>query len=164
MEIRLARPEDAAPIEDIYVHYVLHATCTFQEEPGTLDERRAWLREHGARHPVTVAVEGGEVVGWGALSPYHRRSAYRHTVEDSVYVRHDRHRRGVGRALLADLVSRARAAEHRLVVASVSDDQPASLELHRALGFVLLGTLPAAGLKFGRWIGVSFLYLELRAS
>jgi phosphinothricin acetyltransferase len=161
MDIRLARPEDARAIEDIYIHYVTSSTCTFQEEPGPFDERVQWLAAHGPRHPVTVAEDGGEVVGWAALSPYHERSAYRFSVENSVYVRHDRHRRGVGGALLADLIARARAAEHRLIVASISADQAASLALHAARGFQVLGTLPCAGLKFGRWIDVTYLYLVL---
>lgn len=157
MELRAATLDDAAAIEGIYGHYVLTSTCTFQEEPGTVDDRRRWLAAHGPRHPVIVADEQGQVVGWGALSPYNPRSAYRHTVESSVYVRADRHRRGIGAALLAELIARARAADHRLIVAGISADQPASLALHAALGFELVGTLRGAGLKFGRWLDVTYL-------
>jgi phosphinothricin acetyltransferase len=159
MEIRHATLDDAAAIEGIYVHYVLTSTCTFQEDPGTVEQRQRWMAQHGPRHVVLVAEEAGQVVGWGALSPYRERTAYRHTVENSVYVRADRHRRGVGHALLAELIARARAAEHRLIIAAISADQPASLALHARLGFELVGTLRAAGLKFGRWIDVSLMQL-----
>lgn len=141
---------------------MLTSTCTFQEEPGTVEGRARWISEHGPRHPVLVAEDpAGTVVGWGSLSPYHPRSAYRHTVENSVYVHADQRRRGIGRALLAELVARARAAEHRLIVAAISADHPASLAQHAALGFDFVGTLRAAGLKFGRWIDVSYMQLSI---
>jgi phosphinothricin acetyltransferase len=159
MEIRAATLDDAAAIEHIYGHYVLTSTCTFQEEPGSVDDRRRWIATHGPKHPVIVAEDAGLVVGWGALSPYHTRSAYRHTVENSVYVRADRQRRGIGGALLAELVARARAADHKLIVAAISADQTASLALHAAAGFEHVGTLRAAGLKFGRWVDVTYMSL-----
>src|SRR3954468_23228010 len=112
LRIRPATAADLAAINDIYNHYVLHSTCTYQEEPEPMDGRRAWFERHGAAYPVTLAKQGGEVVGWGSLSPFHARSAYRRTVENSVYVRHDLHRRGIGRLLLADLIERARDVGH----------------------------------------------------
>src|SRR5689334_9592709 len=96
--IRLATPDDLPAINDIYNHFVFVSTCTYQEEPSTVDERAAWFAAHGPLHPVTVAESAGEVVGLASLSPFHRRSAYRHTVENSVYVRHDLQRRGIGSA------------------------------------------------------------------
>src|SRR4051794_41949274 len=75
--IRLATPGDLAAVNDIYNHYVLHSTATYQEEPEPMDGRRAWLDRHGAAHPGVVAVRAGEGVGWGSLSPFHPRSAYR---------------------------------------------------------------------------------------
>ena len=106
--IRLAHEEDLPAINAIYNHYVEHCTCTYQTVPETAEARRAWFRGHEPRHPVTVAELDGEVVGWAALNIYNARGAYEHTVEDSVYVRHDRHGRGIGRALLSDLITRAR--------------------------------------------------------
>src|SRR5438552_5697839 len=106
--IRLATESDLVAINDIYNHYVGTSTCTFQEEPETIESRRRWFAAHGARHPITAAELDGVVVGWGSLSPYHTRSAYRFSVENSVYVRHDLQRRGIGALLLADLIDRAR--------------------------------------------------------
>src|SRR5438477_3224947 len=100
LNIRLASAADLADINAIYNHYVLHSTCTYQTEPETMEARRAWFEHHGARHPITVAEESGQIVGWGSLSRFHARAAYAQTVENSVYVDHRLHRRGIGRALL----------------------------------------------------------------
>src|ERR1700753_2839974 len=94
-EVRAATESDLAAINDIYNHYVLHSTCTYQEEPETLDNRRKWFHHHGEKHPVIVVTDGKEIVGWGSLSAYWIRSAYRYTVENSVYIHHQHHRRGI---------------------------------------------------------------------
>ncbi|HKA89396.1 MAG TPA: GNAT family N-acetyltransferase [Haliangiales bacterium] len=157
MDIRPATVADLAAIDDIYHHYVLSSTCTFQVEPGTPQERAAWFAAHGGAHPVTVAVGGGDVVGWGSLSRFHPRAAYRFTVENSVYVRADRHRRGIGRALLVDLIERAARAGHHAILASITADQDASIALHRSLGFEPVARLREIGFKFGRWLDVVYL-------
>jgi phosphinothricin acetyltransferase len=157
LSIRDAREDDLAAIDAIYNHYVTNATCTWQCEPGTAAQRRLWFAAHDAEHPVTVAVLDGEVVGWGSLSIYNVREGYRFTVENTVYVRHDRQRRGIGRALLADLIERAAALGHRTVVASISADQAASIALHRAAGFSDAGRLKLVGYKFGQWLDCVYL-------
>jgi L-amino acid N-acyltransferase len=155
--VRLATGDDLAAINAIYNHYVATSTCTFQLTPSTAGERAAWLAAHAGAHPATVAEVDGEVVGWGSLSAYNPREAYARTAENSVYVRHDQHRRGVGRALLADLLQRARSLGHHTVIAGVSDDQEASLRLHREMGFVDGSLLRELGWKFERWIDVRYL-------
>lgn len=159
--IRPAREADLSAINEVYNHYVLHSTATYQEEPEPMEGRRAWFARHGPAHPVTVAELDGEVVGWASLSPYHPRSAYRRTVENSIYVRHDRHRRGVGRALGIDLIGRAGAAGHHAIIAGIDADQSASLALHESLGFVRVGYLRQVGFKFGRWLDVIYAQLLL---
>jgi phosphinothricin acetyltransferase len=157
LHIRPATAADLGAINDIYNHYVLHSTCTYQEEPSTADERAAWFAAHGPRHPVTVAESAGVVVGWGSLSRFHARSAYRFTVENSVYVRHDLHRRGIGRALLDDLIDRAAAAGHRSIMALIDASQAGSVSLHRRCGFETVGHLKQVGFKFGRWGDVLYM-------
>ncbi|HVS71999.1 MAG TPA: GNAT family N-acetyltransferase [Phycisphaerae bacterium] len=159
LEIRPAAAADLETINDIYNHYVLHSTCTYQEEPSTRAQRAAWFAEHDEQHPVTVATVGdtGTVVGWASLSRFHGRCAYRFTVEDSLYVHPDHHRRGIGRALLVDLLERAGRLGHRQVIAVISADQLPSLALHRALGFTDAGCLRGVGFKFGRWLDVAYL-------
>src|ERR1700733_1256790 len=98
--IRPANSEDLAAINEIYNYYVLNSTCTYQETPETIETRREWFERHGGPHPITVAETEGRVVGWGSLSAYHARSAYLNTVENSVYVHHEFHRRGIGGMIL----------------------------------------------------------------
>ncbi len=155
--IRLATDADLAAIHDIYNYYVLNSSCTYQDEAEPLSLRQAWFAARGPEHPVTVATLDGEVVGWGALSRFHARSAYRRTVENAVYVRHDRHRRGVGAALMVDLIDRAQALGHHTIVALIDSEQPGSLALHERLGFEPAGRLRQAGFKFDRWLDVVYL-------
>ena len=161
MEIREATEADLGAINEIYCHYVVTSTCTFQMEPTTERERAAWFADHGPRHPITVAGCGDEILGWGSLSRFQPRAGYRFTVEDSVYVRADRHRRGVGRALLGDLVERGRALGYRSIIAGITADQDASLALHRRLGFEPVAMLRQVGNKFDRWLDVAYLQLLL---
>ncbi|MGI8605474.1 MAG: GNAT family N-acetyltransferase [Verrucomicrobiales bacterium] len=161
--IRLATSADAATISTIYNYYVLNSTATYQEEPESLDNRLRWLEAHGAKHPVTVAEVAGEIVGWAALNPFHARSAYRFTVENSVYIHHQHHRCGLGRALLSDLIERARILGYHSILAGISADQAASLRLHSSLGFTEAARLQEVGFKFGRWLDVVYLQLLLQA-
>ena len=155
--IRDARREDCGAMTAIYNHYVRTSTCTFALEDEPLAERQRWFDAHGPRHPIVVAEERGEVIGWASLSSWNPRGAYARTVESSIYLRDDRRGRGLGRLLLADLVARAAALGHHTVLAGVSADQDASLALHRALGFVEVARMRELGWKFDRWIDVVFL-------
>jgi phosphinothricin acetyltransferase len=157
LHLRLATAADLRAIDAIYNHYVLHSTCTYQEEPSTTEERAAWFAGHGPEHPVTVAELGGEVVGWGSLSRFHPRSAYRRTVENSVYVRHDLHRRGIGAVLLGDLVERAQELGHHTIMALIDADQAGSIAIHRRFGFEPVAHLREVGFKFGRWLDVVYM-------
>src|SRR5215831_9362139 len=121
--IRPAAKSDLKIINDIYNHYVLNSTCTYQEKPEPLKNRQNWFAHHGPKHPITVAVENNKVVGWGSLSAYHARSAYRRTVENSVYVHHKHHRRGIGSILLEELIRRARDLGHRAIIAGIDAEQ-----------------------------------------
>jgi phosphinothricin acetyltransferase len=152
--LREASSRDAQAIGVIYNHYVVSSTCTFQTEPDTEAQRAAWLAEHGERYPVIVAEAGGEVVGWGSLSRYLRRAAYAPTVENSVYVREDQHGRGIGSALLAELIRRGTALGYHSILAGISADQAASVALHQKFDFVKVGHLREVGFKFGRRLDV----------
>lgn len=171
MSIREATGVDLAAIDDIYNHYVHTSTSTFQVDPTTPEERRAWFAAHGPDHPVLVyedaaqddapgpprggpRVAGGRIAGWGSLNRYNPREAYGHTVELSVYVRDERRGGGVGRALLTELLAHARAVGHHVVLAQVSAEQEASLALHRSFGFREVGRLREVGYKFERWLDV----------
>jgi phosphinothricin acetyltransferase len=158
-DIRPAAESDLVAINDIYNHYVLHSTCTYQEEPEPFDSRRRWFSRHGEKHPVIVAIADSQVVGWGSLSPYHERSAYRHTVENSIYIHHQHLRRGVGSLLLQELIVRCRSLGHRVIIAGIDGEQNGSVALHAKFRFEKVGHLTKVGFKFGRWLDV--IYMEL---
>jgi phosphinothricin acetyltransferase len=161
-EIRPAAEKDLAAINNIYNHYVLHSTCTYQEEPETIESRRQWFTHHGEKHPIIVAVAEGQVIGWGSLSAYHARSAYQRTVENSVYVHHQHHRNGIGSLLLEELVTHARTLGHRAIIAGIDADQEASVGLHARFQFETVGHLRQVGFKFGRWLDVIYMELLLK--
>ena len=161
MQIRLARESDLVAINAIYNHYVLHSTCTYQLTPETEEARLAWFHGHGEAHPVTVAESGGEIVGWGSLSRFHTREAFAGSVENSVYIRHDRQRRGIGRALLADQIERARALGHHTILAGISAEQIPSITLHEAFDFQKVAHLREVGWKHERWLDLIFMQLLL---
>jgi phosphinothricin acetyltransferase len=102
------------------------------------------------------------VVGWGSLSGYRERSAYRFTCENSVYVRHDLHGRGIGSALLTDLIERATLLDYRSIIAGIDGEQTASIALHAKFGFVDCGRQVKVGFKFERWLDVVFMQKHLR--
>jgi phosphinothricin acetyltransferase len=160
--IRLATADDLPTINDIYNYYVHRSTCTYQLEPEPIEGRQAWFVGHPSdKYPVTVGEINGEVVAWGALSKFRDRAAYAPSVEASIYVRHDMHRRGLGKALLLDLIQRANTIGFHTLIGGVSADQTASLRLQESLGFQRVAHFKEVGYKFGRRLDVIFLQLML---
>jgi L-amino acid N-acyltransferase YncA len=152
--VRLARRDDAEAIRTIYNIEVTGSMVTFDLVARTLADQQAWLAEHDGVHPAVVAESGGEVVGFGSLAPYRSRPAYATTVEDSVYVRRDCRGRGVGRALLSELVRLGTVHGFHAVMARIVGGHEASIGLHGACGFELVGIEREVGRKFGRWLDV----------
>ncbi len=154
VRLRDAAEEDLPAIAAIYAHHVLHGLATFEEVPPSVEELRSRRAEIlGRGLPYLVAEVDGEVVGYSYATAYRPRPAYRHTVEDSVYVRDGFQGRGVGRALLSELIERCSAGPWRQMVAVIGDSgNVASIALHRRLGFRRVGTLRGVGYKLGRWV------------
>lgn len=160
MQLRTATVDDAEAIRGIYNVEVETSTVTFDIVPRTLAEQRRWISDRSGAHAVIVALDDdGEVAGFGSLSPYKERAAYSTSVEDSVYVHRDHRGRGVGRLLLAELVERATAHGFHALFARIVADHDASIELHRALGFEIVGREREVGRKFGRWLDVTLMEL-----
>ena len=159
-----ANDDDIAAIARIYAHHVLHGRASFETEApsvGEMRRRRDALVETG--YPVLVAMLDGILAGYAYGSPFHPRQAYRRTVEDSIYVDHRLPRRGVGRALLTELLEQLRAAGFQQVMAVIGDSANAgSIELHRALGFRHVGTAHGIGFKFGEYLDVVYMQLALQ--
>lgn len=153
--VRRAERRDAEAIRAIYNVEVAESTVTFDLVPRSLDDQVEWLDEHSGAHPAVVATdESGVVVGFGSLSPFRDRPAYATTVEDSVYVRRDRRGQGVGRLLLEALLRLAVDHGFHTVMARIVGQHEASIALHEACAFELVGTEREVGRKFGRWLDV----------
>jgi L-amino acid N-acyltransferase YncA len=153
--IRPATLADIAGVQPIYAHYVEATTATFEEVAPTLAEmqrRFADITGHGL--PYLVAEDAdGRIAGFSYASPFRTRSAYRFTVEDSVYVDPEARRGGIGRALLMTLAERCTEIGYRQMVAVIGGNaNAASIALHIRCGFRQVGLMPAVGFKFGRWI------------
>ena len=152
--IRAGEPADIAAITRIYAHAVRHGTASFELEPpdeAEMTRRMRALLDGG--YPYLVAELDGAVAGYAYAGAYRTRPAYRFSVENSVYVAPEAHRRGVGRALLVELIVEAERRGFRQMIAVIGDaDQTPSIELHRALGFRMIGTIEAVGYKFDRWL------------
>ena len=155
LHVRVATEADAEAIRGIYNPEVLESTVTIDLVPRTLEEQVAWLERRTGAHTVLVAVDPeGVVAGFGSLSAYKERAAYSTTVENSVYVARDRQGQGVGRLLLTELVATATAHGFHAVMARIVGGHDASIRLHAALGFEIVGTEREVGRKFGRWLDV----------
>ena len=152
--VRLATLDDADAVRSIYNREVAGSTVTFDLRPRSLEDQRAWLDAHAGAHPAVVAEAAGEVVGFGSLSPYRDRPAYSTTVEDSVYVDAGSRGRGAGRLILAELVRLAGLHGFHAVMGRIVGGHDASIALHRACGFELVGVEREVGRKFGRWLDV----------
>ena len=164
MPIRDARPTDLLAITAIYAHHVARGTGTFEEEaPDQVEMGHRLEHVQKAGWAWLVAEnEAGEVVGYAYYAQFRDHSAYRFAAEDSIYIRDDVRGQGVGKALVAELLSRAEAAGFRQIFAVIGDaENVGSIGLHLSLGFRQTGVLRAAGLKFGRWLDVVFMQRAL---
>jgi L-amino acid N-acyltransferase YncA len=162
--IRFATEADAPAIAEIYNHEVENETSTFDLVPRSLDDQRDWQAARSGAFTVIVAEIDGLVVGFGALSPYKERAAYRSSVEDSVYVRRDMARRGIGQSLLRHLLTTAKDGGFHTVLARIATDNEASIALHQAMGFDVVGIEKQVGRKFNRWLDVMLLQHMLESS
>ena len=161
--IHPASASDLASINAIFNHYVAHSSCVWTTTPCSEAERVAWYEEHDASMPVLVAESGGHVIGWGALGSFRTAYTLAGTLEDSVYVHHDFHRRGVGSRLLSELIGAARRGGLRSILANISADQTPSIRLHEKFGFQKVAHLRQVGRKFNQWFDAVYMQLLLGA-
>jgi L-amino acid N-acyltransferase len=167
MRIRLAEVADAEAVRTIYNVEVLESTNTFDMVPRSRGEQEAWILEHSGVHPAVVATEAsdsgiegllganGEIIlGFGSLSAFHERSGYSATAENSIYVDRAQRGRGVGTALLAELLVLASAHGFHSVIARIAGHNETSIGLHQAAGFELVGVEREVGRKHRQWLDV----------
>ena len=154
--------DDLPAIAAILNAEIASGTASWTETPKTADDMAAWFAERRqGGFPVIVAEGGGEVLGYASYGPFRRGEGYRETIEHSVYVSRAARGRGIARLLMERLIAAARAAGYTRMVGGVSADQPASLGLHRALGFEEQGRLKGVGVKRGKRLDLAFMVLAL---
>ena len=157
--LRDATAADMAVVQSIYAAHVSHGTGTFEEVPPNVEEMTdRWRSILDRGLPYLVAGFDGQVQGFAYVAPFRPRSAYRHTIEDSIYVNPETVGRGLGRFLLGHLIERCTERGYRQMVAVIGDSEnTASIRLHGSLGFNRAGVLTSSGFKFGRWLDVVFM-------
>jgi phosphinothricin acetyltransferase len=161
--IRDAVPADLPAVRDIYNDAVLNTTAIWNEQPVDLANRQAWFDARQAQaYPILVAVDQLDaVVGYASYGDWRPFEGFRHSVEHSVYVRADQRGNGLGPKLLTELIERARAGNKHVMVAAIESGNTASIRLHDRLGFKITGQMPQVGIKFGRWLDLTFMQVIL---
>jgi phosphinothricin acetyltransferase len=161
-QVRPALRTDVPAIWNIYNAAVLHTTASYDLEPVSLDSRLTWFdHKRQAGWPVLVAELRGEVVGWATFGSFREKAGYAGTIEHSVYVREDCQGRGLGRLLLSALIDEARRRGFHTMVGGVDAGNVGSLAFHERLGFVQVAHFREVGRKFGRWLDLVFVQLQL---
>ena len=161
---REAEDGDAAAIAALYGHYVRTSVATFEEDaPSAHDMRQRVRTVQAAGLPWRIALDPeGVLLAYAYAAPYRTRSAYRFTLESSVYVRHDLARRGIGAVLMHEVIDRCTSLGYRQMLAVIGDSaNEGSIRLHAKLGFAMVGTHRAVGFKLGRWVDVVHMQLAL---
>lgn len=161
--IRLATTSDAAAVAAIYNPYVLGSTITFEEDAVEVAEMARRIEAVGAQFPWYVMEKQGAVVGYAYATPWRARSAYRFSVESTVYVAPGHAREGIGRELYAALLAALRAKGIKVVLGGIAQPNEASVALHESLGFGSVALFKKVGRKFDQWIDVGYWELELDA-
>ena len=161
--IRDAVHADLPAIRDIYNDAVLNTLAIWNEQTVDLGNRQTWFAARQAQqYPVLVAVnDAGEVLGYASFGDWRPFEGFRHTVEHSVYIRSDQRGQGLGPLLMQALIERARGCGKHVMVAAIESGNAASIRLHERLGFTLNGQMPQVGVKFGKWLDLTFMQLML---
>ncbi|WP_455674592.1 N-acetyltransferase family protein [Phocaeicola sp.] len=153
--IRRVKLQDAKAVTAIYNEYIMHSTVTFETEPLREEDMRGRMAEISASFPYFVYEEEGKVVGYCYAHGWKQRSAYRNTLETTVYIHAGHQGKGIGKALMEKLIGECRREGYHALIACLTEPNEASTALHAALGFQKVSHFKEVGLKFGRWLDVS---------
>ncbi|MHA8113901.1 GNAT family N-acetyltransferase [Kosakonia cowanii] len=162
MSIRYAVKEDCAAIAAIYNHAVINTAAIWNDQTVDADNRIAWFEARALLgYPVIVSEENGVVTGYASFGDWRAFDGFRHTVEHSVYIHPDHQGKGLGLALMVRLIEEAKRIGKHVMVAGIEAQNQGSIHLHQKLGFTITGQMPQVGTKFGRWLDLTFMQLQL---
>lgn len=159
--IRPAVEADLDAINGIYNAEIEHGVATWDTSAWSIEERRAWFGEHNAMNPVLVAEHLGQVIGFAYVTLVSKKHGWRFTREDTIYVAETFRGLKVGQRLLAALLDELRELGVRLVIASITSSNEASIRLHSQFGFEVMGEMKNAGYKFGEWLNTTYMQVDL---
>lgn len=153
--------EHGEAIRSILNHAIAHTTARWEESPWSSEAMQAWFNTKTDAGAPVLGVIGptGDLLGYGTYGQFRPFAGYKHTMEHSIYVRHDARGRGVGKLLLERLIEKAKAAQCKVLIAAIDGANLASMRLHEKMGFQRSGLIPSAGVKFGSWLDLVFYYL-----
>lgn len=163
MIMRQAKKEDLAALTAIYNYEIRHGTATFDCEEKTVQERALWLEAHNSsNHPLLVAENDGQILGYASLSTYGAKDAFASSVELSVYVHPEHRHEGIGETLARAVIDAVRGdGLTHLIISVITSDNETSVAMHRKLGFVFQGRIPEIARKFGRYLSVDIYTLSI---
>ncbi|MDF2623428.1 MAG: family N-acetyltransferase [Kosakonia cowanii] len=162
MSIRYAVKEDCAAIAAIYNHAVINTAAIWNDQTVDAENRIAWFEARSLLgYPVIVSEENGVVTGYASFGDWRAFDGFRHTVEHSVYVHPEHQGKGLGLALMVRLIEEAKRIGKHVMVAGIEAQNQGSIHLHQKLGFTITGQMPQVGTKFGRWLDLTFMQLQL---
>lgn len=154
LTIRSATLKDLEEITDIYNEAIQKTVATFDTETKTIEEQEIWFNEHGKNNPLIVAVQGGNIIGWAALSKYSSRCAYSNTAEISLYIKEKHQGKGIGKKLMEKIIQEGEKTDLHSVLARITEGNEISVHLHKSVGFKHIGTMKEVGVKFGKLLDV----------
>lgn len=156
MNIRQVKPADAAQIADIYNYYILNTHHTFETEPLEVEEMLERIGEVGDKYPFLVAEEDDVILGYVYATQFKLRQAYKHSVEASIYVRHEAKQKGIGSEIYEKFLEKIAETSIHAIMAGISLPNDASVRFHQKIGFEKVAHFKEVGYKLGRWIDVGF--------
>jgi len=154
LKIRKALINDINEITEIYNEAIKKTNSTFDTIEKTIEEQKIWFKNHGQKNPIIVAEKDGLIIGWAALSKYDTRCAYSDTAEISLYIKTENQGQGIGKKLINEIIKQGKKAGLHSIIAKITSGNNISIELHKSVGFKIIGVMKEVGYKFGKRLDV----------
>lgn len=154
LKIRKALIKDIKQITNIYNEAIKKTNATFDTKEKTISEQKLWFKNHGPKNPIIVAEKNGSIFGWAALSKYDDKCAYSDTAEISLYIKTEHQGQGIGRKLIDEIIKQGEKAGLHSIIARITTGNNISVDLHKSVGFEIVGIMKEVGYKFEKRLDV----------